>query len=186
MRRSLRILCFALLCTPLFSSAHEPQIVEGERPATVIEEPETSKVYYGKLTGEAHVFYIDAHEPLDFYMTVLVPDLPDAKKDVSAALINPNSPDIPIAVIGGGEAKWEPFSKDTASDKFFQTEEYRAELPAGEYEIRVWSSNNDSAYGLVIGEDEAPVPSKHSALLIATSFGILLILVGGFLVWRRA
>ncbi len=186
MKFPIRILGLALLCIPLISSAHQPQIVEGERPATVIESPEISKAYYGQLTGETHVFTIDAHEPFDFYMNVLVPDVPGVKGDVSAALINPADPEIPLAIVGGFNAQWDRFYEESAQDNYFQTTPYRAKLPPGEYEIRVWSSNNDSAYGLVIGEDEAPVPSMLSAPLIAASFGILLILVGGFLVWRKA
>lgn len=198
----------AAILAPVFAVAHQPQIVEGERPATVIEEPEVSKAYYGELTGEPHVFTIDAHEPFDFYMNVLVPDLPSANKDVSAALINPASPEIPIAVIGGGEAKWEPFFEEFARDNYFRAEEFRTKLPAGEYEIRVWSSNNDSAYSLAIGEIESfgfwdivdayiRIPqiksfffekSPFSALFtpfIGGPLGVLMILGGGLYLWRR-
>ncbi len=204
----MRTFLFLLLVTPLFTSAHQPQIVEEGRSAIVIEEPEISKAYFGQLTGEPHVFTLDARESFDFYLNVLVPDLPNAKKDVSAALINPASPEIPIVVIGGGEAKWEPFFEEFARDNYFKTDEFRTRLPAGGYEIRVWSSNNDSAYSLAIGEIESfgfwdivdayiRIPqiksfffekSPFSALftpLIGGPLGILLILGGGFFLWRR-
>lgn len=208
MRVQLATLLLGLGLIPLAALAHQPQIVEGEQPVTVIEKPEISKAYYGELTGEPHVFTIDAREPFNFYMNVLVPDLPNAKRDVSAALINPTTPEIPIAVIGGGETTWEPFFEEFARDNYFQTPPFRAELPAGIYEIRVWSSNNDSAYSLAVGEIESfgfwdivdayiRIPqiksfffekSAFSALFtpfIGGPLGALLILGGGFLLRRK-
>jgi hypothetical protein len=40
-------------------------------------------------------------------------------------------------------------------DTYFMGPEYKAPAEAGNYEIRVWSSNNDSKYSLAIGEIEA-------------------------------
>lgn len=208
MKYFLSVSLFLLIVGPSLASAHQPQIVDGEQAVRVIEDPEVSKAYYGELTGEPHAFTIDAHEPFDFYMNILVPDVPSAKKDVSAALINPAHPEVPLAIVGGAEAKWEPFFEEFARDNYFRADEYRAELPAGEYEIRVWSSNNDSAYSLAIGEIESfgfrdivdayvRIPqiksfffekSPFSALFtpfIGGPLGILLILGGGFFLWRR-
>lgn len=199
---------FLLIVGPSLASAHQPQIVVGERPITLIVEPEISKAYYGQLSGEPHVFTVDAREPFDFYLNVLVPDVPNAKKDVSAALINPASPEVPIVVIGGGEAKWEPFFEEFSRDSYFRSEEFRTKLPAGEYEIRVWSSNNDSVYSLAVGEIESfgfkdivdayiRIPqiksfffeqSPFSAVFtpfIGGPLGILLILGGGLVLLKR-
>jgi len=145
--------------TPVLVSAHQPRIVD-ERPVTVIEEPEISKAYYGQLTGEPHVFRIDSDKEFDFYMNVLVPDLPGVKKDVSAALINPEHPEAPLAIVGGVGADWKQFFEEFARDSYWQADEYRTKLSPGTYEIRVWSSNNDSAYSLAVGEIESFGPGE--------------------------
>lgn len=152
--RCVLAVAFIVAIAPLFAFAHQPRIVENT-PVTVIEDPEISKAYYGELTGEPHVFRIDSDKEFNFYMNVLVPDLPGVKKDVSAALINPKHPDVPLAIVGGTEADWKQFFEEFARDSYWQADEYRAKLSTGEYEIRVWSSNNDSAYSLAIGEIES-------------------------------
>jgi hypothetical protein len=205
--RALGALVLTLLATPAFIFAHQPRIVENT-PVTIIEDPEISKAYYGELTGEPHVFRIDSDREFDFYMNVLVPDVPSAKKDVSAALINPDHPEVPLVIVGGIEAEWKQFFEEFARDSYWQVDEYRTRLEAGAYEIRVWSSNNDSAYSLAVGETESfdfgeilnayiKIPqiksfffekSAFSALFtpfIGGPFGILLILGGGFFMWRR-
>ncbi len=195
------------LTLPLLVFAHQPRIVAGT-PMTAIEEPEISKAYYGELTGEPHVFYFETSEPLDFYMNILVPDVPGAKKDVSAALLDPHAPEVPLALVGGVDTTWKPFFEEFARDDYFQADEYRTELPAGEYQIRVWSSNNDSAYSLAVGEiesfgfwdivdayikipqiksfffEKSPFSAFLSPILVAP-LGVLLMLVGGFIFVRR-
>lgn len=140
--------------SPLIVSAHQSKIVNSGIPI-IIEQPEVSKVYYGKLQGEPQVFEIHALSTFKFYMNVLVPDVAETKKDVSAALIITTSPEKPIAIIDGMTATWTPFLEEFARDDYFKGPEFRSELPAGTYEIRVWSSNNDSAYSLAIGEKES-------------------------------
>ena len=75
---------FALLPSLVF--AHQPRVVINRE--TVVPNPEVSKAYYGKLTGEPDVYVIKASEPFDFYVNVLVPDIAGQKKDVSAVVIN--------------------------------------------------------------------------------------------------
>ncbi len=140
--------------SPLVVSAHQPKIVNNGVPV-VIEQPEISKAYYGQLQGEPQVFKIHALSTFKFYMNVLVPDVAGAKKDVSAALVTTTSPEKPVAIIDGITATWTPFFEEFARDDYFKGPEFRSELPAGTYEIRVWSSNNDSAYSLAIGEEES-------------------------------
>lgn len=195
------------LTLPLLVFAHQPRIVEGTQ-VTVIEEPAISKVYDGELNGEPHIFYFEIRQPLDFKMNILVPDVPGAKRDVSAALFDPHAPEVPLAFVGGTEVTWKPFFKEFARNKYYQADEYRAELPSGEYQIRVWSSNNDSAYSLAVGEtklldfwnvidaylilariksfffEKLPLSTFFTPAL-AAPLGLLLIGIGGALLWLR-
>jgi hypothetical protein len=114
--------------------------------------PEISKAYYGELTGEPDVYVIKATEAFDLYVNVLVPDIVGQKKDVSAVILKDNKQ---ITVLDGINFEWKKFYEPFGADTYWMGPEYKARAEAGVYEIRVWSSNNDSKYSLAIGEIEA-------------------------------
>ena len=157
-KASLFALVIAMLL-PAFVSAHQPRITESR--LTQVPNPEISKAYYGKLTGEPDVYVIEASEPFDLYVNVLVPDIAGQKKDVSAVILK----DVPegqgtagsaqVALLEGINYEWEKFYEPFGADTYWMGPEYKARVEAGRYEIRVWSSNNDSKYSLAIGEIEA-------------------------------
>lgn len=145
------LLVFFLI--PFLGLAHQPRIVEtGE---TVVKNPEISQAFYGKLTGGPHIFYIDAPEAFRLYVNVLVPDISNQKKDVSAAIIKDGNLDEPVAILEGINFNWEWFWEEFGYDGYWRGPEYEASAEPGKYEIRVWSSNNDSKYSLAIGKIEA-------------------------------
>lgn len=59
------------------------------------------------------------------------------------------------AFLDGINYEWKKFYEPFGADTYWMGPEYRARAEAGTYEIRVWSSNNDSKYSLAIGEIEA-------------------------------
>lgn len=141
------------LLLPSLVFAHQPRITESK--LTEVPSPEISKAYYGKLTGEPDVYVIQASEPFDLYVSVLVPDIAGQKKDVSAVVIKDGNTDNPLAVLDGIAFPWKKFYEPFGADSYWMGPEYKARAEAGTYEIRVWSSNNDSKYSLAIGEIEA-------------------------------
>lgn len=143
----------ALLLSHAFALAHQPRVTESR--LTQVPDPEISKAYYGKLTGEPDVYIIEAIEPFDLYVNVLVPDIRDQKKDVSATVIKDGNTENPLAVLDGINFEWKKFYEPFGADTYWMGPEYKARAEAGQYEIRVWSSNNDSKYSLAIGEIEA-------------------------------
>jgi hypothetical protein len=68
----------ALFLLPSLALAHQPRITEDR--LTQVPNPEISKAYYGKLTGEPDVYVINANESFDLYVNVLVPDIAGQKK----------------------------------------------------------------------------------------------------------
>lgn len=144
---------FAILLLPFLALAHQPRITESR--LTQVPSPEISKAYYGKLTGEPDVYVIKAGEPFDLYVNVLVPDITGQKKDVSAVVIKDGNIKKPLAVLDGVPFEWKKFYEPFGADTYWMGPEYKARAEAGTYEIRVWSSNNDSKYSLAIGEIEA-------------------------------
>lgn len=144
------IILLPVFLLPTVASAHQPRIVT-DSPTTVID-PEVSKAYYGTLRGEPAVYTITADKPFALYVGVLVPDILGQKKDVSAVILKEGEE---IAVLEGIGFEWKQFFEPFGHDTYWQGPEYKAQAPAGDYEIRVWSINNDSKYSLAIGEIEA-------------------------------
>ncbi len=143
------VIISALAIIPHHASAHQPYIVT-EVPVTVTQ-PEISKAYYSTLVDKAQVYLIHAPQAFDLYVNVLVPDIEGQKKDVSAVIVKDGKQ---IAVLDGTTATWKSFLEPFAHDKYFMGPEYRSHVEAGEYQIAVWSTNNDSKYSLAIGEIE--------------------------------
>ncbi len=139
----------ALILLPGIVSAHQPRLVES-RETTVVA-PAVSKAYYGTLSGEPHTFSFVATTSFPLYVGVLVPDRPGQKKDVSAVVLRDG---VELALLDGAGFEWTQFDEPFGNDTYWEGPEYKAEGAPGSYEIRVWSSNNDSAYSLAIGEEE--------------------------------
>ena len=138
---------FAL--APIFASAHQPRLVEGD--ATAVIDPEVSKAYYGELSGAPHVYSINTEEPIELYVGILMPYADDSGKDVQAEIRQ--GADL-LQVIGGQSADWKEMFEFFGQSTYWDGGEYKASVDAGEYTITVSSSNNDSKYSLAIGEIE--------------------------------
>lgn len=159
LQKFISVTLLVIFLVPAFASAHQPRITESR--LTQVPSPEISKAYYGKLSGESDVYIIEASEPFDLYVNVLVPDIEGQKKDVSAVILK-NVPvgqgtagSAHVALLDGLKYEWKKFYEPFGADTYWMGPEYKARVEAGQYEIRVWSSNNDSKYSLAIGEIEA-------------------------------
>lgn len=148
----------AAALTPLLASAHQPRLVEG--PSIEVPLPEVSKVYYGTLSGSPHIFHVASNKPFELYVNILVPDIAYQKTDVSAVIVRRGSASLPLALIGGTSGTWTPMFEEFGHDNYLQSGEYKAEAPAGEYDIWVSSAQNDSKYVLAVGEIESFSPKE--------------------------
>ncbi len=144
--------CALAFLLPVVASAHQPRITTDA--VTIVTDPETSKAYYAQLSGEPQVYRISATKPFALYVNVLVPDIAGQKKDVSAVIIKDGDAEHPLAVLDGTTFAWTRFWEEFGRNWYWEGPEYKATAEAGEYEVRVWSSNNDSKYSLAIGEAE--------------------------------
>ncbi|MFT5436638.1 MAG: hypothetical protein ACI840_001286 [Ulvibacter sp.] len=144
---TLFIATFILVAMPVL--AHQPRLVESD--ATEVIDPEVSKAYYGELTGAPHIYSINAREPLDLYVGILMPYADDSEKDVQAEIRkNENL----LQLIGGKSADWQEMFEFFGQSTYWDGGEYKANVDAGEYTITVSSTNNNSKYSLAIGEIE--------------------------------
>lgn len=136
--------------TPIFVSAHQPRLTDSR--VTAVPNPEISKAYYGKLAGEPDVYTIESSEPFNLYVGILVPDLENPQKDVTAEVRKGTEV---IATIGGVSANWKKFFEPFGQSTYWDGGEYKTPVEAGSYSVVVTSINNDSKYSLAIGEIEA-------------------------------
>lgn len=143
----------AFLLQPCYLWAHQPRLVLGTQ--TIVTVPEVSKAYYGELSGTAHVYKIQATQPFALYVNILVPDIPDQKRDLSATIVRlGNQPQI-LATLQADSIAWRRYWEEFGRDWYWMGPEYRNRAEAAEYEIRVTSPDNQSKYTLAIGETEA-------------------------------
>jgi hypothetical protein len=132
------------------ASAHQPRIVESE--ATKVIDPEISKAYYSQLSGEPHTYTISEDKAFDLYVGILVPDVTDPQKDVTAEVFKG---DELVKTLGGSKAEWTTFFEPFGQSSYWDGGEYKSRAEAGVYTVKVSSSNNDSKYSLAVGEIEA-------------------------------
>ena len=145
-------LVFSFFINTGTTHAHQPRIVTDS--SIIVTIPEVSKAYYGKLEGREAIYQIQSDKPFALYVNVLVPDIKGQKKDISAVILKEGTT-LPIATLDGSTFIWKKFFEEFGRDMYWQGPEYKAQVDAGNYEIRVSSSNNDSKYSLAIGEIEA-------------------------------
>jgi len=144
------LLVTVFILTPFLVSAHQPRITESRM--TEVPDPEISKAYYAELMGEPDVYMVKASEAFDLYVGILVPDVENPKKDVTAEI---KKGDELIATIGGENAEWKKYFEPFGQSSYWDGGEYKARAEAGTYIVTVTSANNNSKYSLAIGEIEA-------------------------------
>lgn len=148
------LMLLALFSPVSFAAAQQLRVVQGNA-ATNIEDPSIYRAYYGKLSGEPHVYTFKADSDIEpVKVVILVPDIPNAKTDISVAFIDDLHPENPFAVADGATIEWTRFFDTAGRDSYLAGPTLEATVPRGSYQIRVWSSNNDSPYVLVVSGTE--------------------------------
>ena len=150
--RSLFLFFLLLILFPSIASAHQPRIVTSTE--TIVTDPEISKAYYGKLDGDPHIYKINAQKPFNLYINLLVPDVKGQKKDIAAIITKNGNAEHPIVMLIGANYDWIRFWEKFGRSWYWQVPEFRKDVGAGEYEIKIWNGLNDSKYVLAIGEKE--------------------------------
>lgn len=148
------LLALTILVLPFFVSAHQPKISKGLE--TNVSSPEISKAYYAQLSGQNHIYNISSERPFHLYVNLLVPDVVGQKTDISAIIINNgNADNYLVAMLDGNNFQWKKFFEPFGRDTYLQGPEFKADVPAGTYNVIVTSNNKDSKYAIAIGETES-------------------------------
>ncbi|MFH0874294.1 MAG: hypothetical protein V1846_05670 [Candidatus Komeilibacteria bacterium] len=147
---------------PFSVSAHQPRIVGSN--LVEISNPEVSQAFYGELKGAPAQFRISSSQDFKLYIGLLVPAIPNIKKDISAEVYRvEDGKNVPVAVLDGSNFNWTFFYEEFGQDNYFWGPEYAAAdsargrelkgqpVPAGDYRIKVSNPENSGKYVLVTG-----------------------------------
>ncbi|MCW4032324.1 MAG: hypothetical protein NWF08_02910 [Candidatus Bathyarchaeota archaeon] len=157
MKKGILILIFLIVSSVLisFSVAHIPEIVIEDRDYTtypiIIEEPEISYAYYGKLQGSPQLYKIESDEAFSLYVSLLVPYIGQEE-----------TPNVEFHIWKNGEKivkmhdyqNWTKWYEEYGGDWYLQGPIYEANVEAGIYIVEVHSDTNLEEYTLAIGKVE--------------------------------
>lgn len=144
------------LAVPILSvSGHVPEIVDNDRDFTdkpvIVDNPEVSKAFYGKLKGSPHKYKIVSDEPFNLYVSLLAPYV--GQEESSDLEFHIMKDDEKIVMMHDYE-DWEKWYEEFGGDWYLQGPSYEAEVPSGVYIIEVHSETNSEDYSLAIGRIE--------------------------------
>jgi hypothetical protein len=186
----LAALSAVVLATPL-ALAWQSYAVSGDG-AVFIQNPQRSSLYRRTLVGETQVFEFQIlGAPERVQVQLFLPDYEGAAKDVRAALVAKGDDATPLAEIDSASGTWTEKFMDTQSQlAMLVGPKIEERIPAGDYEIRVWSPNNDSSYAIGMGrilEDAAaeqaptspePEPREVSSNLRSAVIALIVASIG--------
>ncbi len=157
MKKGLLILTFLMIFSILISVsiAHIPEIVIEDRDYAidpiVVEEPEISYAYYGKLQGSPQLYKIESDKPFHLYVSLLVPYVgQEERSDVEFHILK----DGEKIVIMQDYRNWTKWYEEYGGDWYLQGPTYEADVEAGTYIVEVHSETNSEDYTLAIGKIE--------------------------------
>ena len=149
-----KFIFFTLVILSLVT-AHIPELVLDDKNYTtdpiIVEEPEISYAYYGKLQGSPHIYKIESEEPFHLYVSLLVPYVgQDETSNVEFHIMKDGEK---IMMMHDYE-NWSKWYEEYGGDWYLQGPSYEADVEAGTYIIEVHSDTNSEDYSLAIGSIE--------------------------------
>lgn len=135
--------------------AHIPEIVLEDRDYAkepiIVEDPEISYAYYGKLQGSPQLYKIESDERFHLYVSLLVPYVgQDETSDVEFHIWK----DGEKIVMMHDYQNWTKFYERYGGDWYLQGPIYEADVEAGTYLVEVHSNTNSEDYTLATGKIE--------------------------------
>lgn len=154
------------------ASAHQPEYIDSESNIR-IPDPDTSRAYYGELTGAPAVYTVSSDHDFSLYLNILSPYLPDASTDFTVSITN--AAGAHVATLSANASEWQKWYEEFAGDTYWKGPEFRQNVPAGTYTISVSNPKNMGKYVIAPGEAEiftvAGTPSTiRQIYLVKTRF----------------
>lgn len=161
-RRYLFLVFLIVILTPITAGAHQPRYTmcstgSPENPI-VVHDAEISKAFYSVLKGYPQYYRISSEKPFSLYVNILIPANSPDKNFVSAEVLDSSMKN--ITILDGTKFNWIIFYEKYGRDYYLMGPEYRAEVNAGTYYIKVFNDDNSGKYTLATGEKEAFPPRE--------------------------
>jgi hypothetical protein len=169
MRKSLFVLLSLFLTNSLISIsfAHQPRIVYQKQISQtnpiIVTNPEISQAFYAELKGQPEYYTVISDKEFNLYVRILSPKITDAKKDFSVEIIKDVNV---IALLNGSSSTWSEFYEPFVGDDYWQGPEFEKHQPKGEYQVKVYNSDNTGKYVLVVGQAEAFPPNETLKMFV--------------------
>lgn len=149
--------------------AHQPRFVMDKNASKenpiMVEAPEISKAYYGKLKGKPDYYKIRSSKPFKLYLGILLPNIcGDEMNFVSVQVVDSTGKQ--VIVLDSTRYQWRPYFEKFGGDWYLEGPEARKNMPAGTYLIKVYNDKNRGKYSLAIGDIESFPPLEIIKTLI--------------------
>ncbi len=163
------ILLFILFLSICAVSAHQPRLETGVNISMsnpiVIQNPEISQAFYGKLNGQPDYYQITSDKPFNLFVNILVPQSPGISSDFVSVEITDSSGKT-IALLGGNQSEWSPMFEEFGGDYYLSGPTFDQNVSAGTYNIKVFNQNNTGKYSMAVGDIETfPADESIKAII---------------------
>lgn len=147
---------FLFLISASFCLAHLPRIVYDQFKDIKIENPENSQAFYDQLADKPRNYLISSKNEFTFYINLLVPEFsnPNGRYSANIYSIKDGKNEKLFLLDGQTNFEWKEYYEEFGRDYYLKGPELEKTLPAGDYRIEVFSSDNKGKYVLVIGKNE--------------------------------
>lgn len=136
--------------------AHQPRMAFGSD--IVVKNPEISQAFYATLSGQPQIYEINSDKPFILFANILTPQIKNATStnDFSLLIYEQKEGRDPglLEILAGPKFQWMEFHEPFANDDYFRGPEFRQEVGAGKYLIKVVQPEFKGKYVLAIGEKE--------------------------------
>ena len=138
--------------------AHQPRYVFNQGDVNnpiIVEKPEISKAYYGKLNGQPNYYKIQNEKDFNLYLNILAADLKTSRTDFKVEVIKDSQT---VFELEGD--KWERFFEEFGGDSYLRGPEFEKQVTGGTYDIKVSNPDNQGRYCLAVGDIESFPPGE--------------------------
>jgi len=167
LRRKLSAIAFLMMICGVVAGtaeAHQPRFPGPG--VTIVSDPDVSQAWYGRLNGEPAEYWVDVHDSLLLYVSVLAPRIPRVTKDYTVVVSTEwNGVGEEVFELDGPNSTWTDFFEPFAGDHYWQGPEKRLKVGPGTYKVVVSDPGNEGKYVLAIGERESFPPGEIARLV---------------------